>query len=129
MLLACNRQNLKRFARGIFENLNPGKEWTADLEKRLIRECLKGFQRENYHHISHDERAHLDRIGEILGTYGTEGMLLDRKGNDLSGTCSTRDLAVDIQYCNAGDTYQTTILYHNGRLKIGNWGSIVERLG
>jgi len=35
------------------------------------------------------------------------------------------------EYCNAGDTYATTLIYKRAtdRLFIGNWGDIVEREG
>lgn len=32
-----------------------------------------------------------------------------------------------IEYCNAGDTYTTTLLFVNGSYRVGDWGSIVER--
>lgn len=124
MKLTCNARNLRKLTNDLL-----GNNYTPEAAKALRRECLTGFVRTPYCHISHDRAAHLDRIGKILGTYGTEGMLLDRKGNDLSGSCSERGVALDVQYCNAGDTYALTILYVNGRLCIGDWGSLVERLG
>lgn len=129
MKLACNARNLRKFSKDLL-----GNNFTPEAVKALRRECLKGFVRDTtpggrpFGHISHDRSAHLDRIGNILGTFGTEGMVLDRHGNDLSGTCSGRGVALDVQYCNAGETYALTILYVNGRLCIGDWGSLVERL-
>lgn len=123
MKLACNARNLRKLAEDLL-----GNNFTPEAAKALRRECLTGFVRTPGHHISHDIAAHLDRIGKILGTSGTEGMILDRHGNDLSGTCSERGVALDVQYCNAGDTYALTVLYVNGRLCIGDWGSLVERL-
>jgi hypothetical protein len=32
-----------------------------------------------------------------------------------------------IEYLNAGDTYAATLLYVNGRYRVGCWGDIVER--
>ena len=32
-----------------------------------------------------------------------------------------------IEYCNAGDTYTSTLLFVNGRYRVGCWGDIVER--
>lgn len=122
MKLAANRKNLKAHAKALL-----GNNYSHDAEKALLRECLTGFVRETGH-ISHSRAAHLDRIGKILGTYGTEGMLLGKGGEDLSGTCSMSGVKLDVQYCNAGDPYSMTILYANGRLCIGDWGSIVERL-
>lgn len=122
MKLRANQKNLKIHAKSLL-----GSEYSAETEKQLIRECCAGFIR-SHGHISHDRAAHLDRIGKILHTHGTEGMLLNKHGEDVSGSCSMRDVAADIQYCNAGDTYSLTILYYNGKLFIGDWGSIVETL-
>lgn len=33
----------------------------------------------------------------------------------------------EIEYLNAGDTYAATLLYVNGRFRVGCWGDIVER--
>ena len=123
MKFAANRQNLKKHARALL-----GNEYSPEKEAALIRECTRGFVRDSYRHISHDHAAHLDRIGAILGTYGTEGMLLGKGGEDLSGTCSMRGVKLYCQYCNTGDTYGMTVLYVSGRLCIGDWGSLVERL-
>lgn len=129
MKLAANRKNLKTHARALL-----GNDYSAETEKALIAECTRGFVRDTtpggrpFGHISHDRAAHLDRIGKILGTYGTEGMLLGKGGEDLSGTCSMHGVKLDCQYCNAGDTYAMTILYANGKLCVGDWGSLVERL-
>ena len=129
MKLAANRKNLKAHARALL-----GNNYTPEKERALIKECLTGFVRDTtpgglpFGHISHDRAAHLDRIGAILGTYGTEGLLLGKGGEDLSGTCSMSSVKLDCQYCNAGDSYAMTILYANGRLCIGDLGSLVERL-
>lgn len=107
MTLTANRTNLKRFARDLL-----GNEYSPEKEKQLIAECLNGFVRD-YGHISHSHARHLDRIGAILNTHGTEGFIEGGK---------------DVQYCNTGDTYALTVMYVNGKLKLGDWGSIVEAL-
>ncbi len=121
MLVRANARNLKIHAADLL-----GNDYTPEADRALRRAVLTGFVRTSGH-ISHDHAAHLDRIGAILKTYGTEGMLLDRHGEDRSGDCSMRDVRHDVQYCNTGDTYAITILYYNGRLMIGDWGSIAER--
>lgn len=129
MKIAANRSNLKKHARALL-----GNNYSPESEKALIAECTRGFVRDTtpggrpFGHISHDRAAHLDRIGKILGTYGTEGMLLGKGGEDLSGTCSMQGVRLDCQYCNAGDSYAMTVLYVNGKLCIGDWGSLVELL-
>lgn len=127
--LAANRKNLKAHARALL-----GNNYSPETEKALIAECTRGFIRGTtsggrpFGHISHDRAAHLDRIGKILGTCGTEGMLLGKGGEDLSGTCIMQGVRLDCQYCNTGDSYGMTILYVNGKLCVGDWGSLVERL-
>ena len=120
MKMACNRPNLKKYGPSLL-----GNEFTPEKLSELTRECLSGFVRTRGH-VSHDRAAHLERINAILGNYGVEGMLLDSAGNDESGSGSMARVKWDIQYSNAGDTYAATILYVNGKLTIGDWGSIVE---
>jgi hypothetical protein len=47
-------------------------------------------------------------IDAALGTHGVEG------DNNM-------------EYCNAGDTYATTICHYAGRFVVSSWGDIVER--
>jgi hypothetical protein len=123
MKLRANKINLRKYGKDLL-----GNNWSADREADLVRECLSGFVHDTYHHRSFDERDHIYRIDKILGNCGCEGMVLDRKGNDVSGSCCESLVAHDIQYSNTGDTYGVTIFYHNHKLYIGDWGSIVERL-
>ena len=74
---------------------------------------------EPYCHESHNvARAMEDTESRYvdLGTYGVEG---DCKMNGEG--------CVDIQYLNAGDTYDLTIVYYRGRLLVTSWGDIVEK--
>lgn len=123
MLLRANRPNLKKYARQLL-----GNNYSPESEKRLIDCAINGFKRNSYHHVSFDRINHLNGLNSILGTYRVEGILLDKHGNDVSGECSMSNVAADIQYCNAGDTCAITILYYNGKLMVGDWGSIVEKL-
>ncbi len=120
MRIKCNRNNIKTHAKTLL-----GNEHSLETEKALIKECLTGFIR-TYGHISHDQAKHLERINAIMQAYGVEGILADSEGNDLRGTCSMDGVTVDCQYVNMGDTYSMTILYVNGKLYIGDWGSLFE---
>lgn len=51
-------------------------------------------------------------IDEILNTYGVEYIRTKKR---------------TIYYCNAGDTYATTVMRVAGRYVVGCWGDIVER--
>jgi hypothetical protein len=114
MLKIANRKNLKAFSKQLL-----GNEYSPEKEKELINACLEKRHRlYPHHHISHERAAHLEKIDKILGNYGVEGILeTSEKGEEI-----------DIQYSNAGDTYNLTILYYKDRLFIGDWGSIVEEL-
>jgi hypothetical protein len=54
----------------------------------------------------------LGGINRILNGYGVEYI------DDRNRT---------IAYVNMGDSYATTILRVNGKIRVGDWGSIVER--
>ncbi len=60
----------------------------------------------------------LHAIDRVLGTHGVEPL------GEVHMTAGP-----PYEYCNAGDTYATTLIYKRGcdRLFIGNWGDIVER--
>jgi hypothetical protein len=64
----------------------------------------------------------LHAIDHILGTSGVECI---GEGEHSEG------YAPPYEYCNAGDTYATTLVYKRAsdRLFIGKWGDIVEREG
>jgi len=51
-----------------------------------------------------------------LGTFGVEG--------DCVGNGQKR---IDIQYLNAGDTYETTIIFYRGQFRVGCVGDILEK--
>jgi hypothetical protein len=59
----------------------------------------------------------LEKIDVILGTHGVEY---------IPAGHNAKSPAID--YCNTGDTYDTTVLWVHGGVgfRIGNWGSYVE---
>lgn len=58
----------------------------------------------------------LDAVDELIETHGVE--YIPAGHNQKSPA---------ISYCNAGDTYTTTLLHVNGSFRVGCWGDIVER--
>lgn len=123
MKLAANKSNLQKYAQQLL-----GNNYTPERERDLISLCAASLPVRRWEHRSHVRAEHLGAINKVLGTSGVEGMLLDRQGNDMSGTGSEQGVALDCQYCNAGDTYALTIGYVNGKLCIMDWGSMVEQL-
>lgn len=56
-----------------------------------------------------------ERIDAILRTCGVEWLGVHKR------------LGKAVYYCNAGDTYATTVIFIGGRLVVGCWGDLVER--
>lgn len=56
-----------------------------------------------------------------------------KKVDELIGTCGVEYLGahkrtgLDVYYCNAGDPYATTVIFHGDNLQVGCWGDLVER--
>lgn len=85
-------------------------QWITREQAQEIRVIMEGPSR------GESGRTRLERIDRILGTHGVEHTA---RGHNAKSPA--------IHYCNAGDTYATTILKVNGRFRIGCWGDIVER--
>jgi hypothetical protein len=58
----------------------------------------------------------LTAVDAILRTFGVES---------IPPGHNSRSPAID--YCNSGDTYAATLMWTNGRYRVGSWGDIVER--
>lgn len=56
-----------------------------------------------------------EKIDAILRTYGVEFIGVHKRSG------------YNVYYCNAGDTYATTVLFIGPRLVVGCWGDLVER--
>jgi hypothetical protein len=63
----------------------------------------------------------LHAIDRVLGTHGVE---------PLGVTDPSDGYAPPFEYCNAGDSYATTLIYNRriDALMIGSWGDIAERM-
>jgi len=55
------------------------------------------------------------RIDQILETHGVEYLGKHKR------------TGLHVYYCNAGDTYATTVIFHGDNLTAGCWGDLVER--
>jgi len=106
--IRANRKNLKQYAKELL-----GKEYTPEAEKKLIDLCTKKTVVDYVDGCEHPSFAvvrWMVEIDELLHTYGVESLYPD----------------VDLDYCNAGDTYALTILYYKDKLWIGDWGCVAE---
>ena len=54
-------------------------------------------------------------VDKILGTYGVEHLGYSKRAMH------------EVYYCNAGDSYATTVLFVGPHLRVGCWGDLVER--
>lgn len=123
MNLAANKKSLKEHGKTLL-----GNEFTEEKLAELIRLCTTPVVREPGYHISHAISKRLEEINKVLGNYGVESVFEWRTGGSVDATNHDPDDVIDVQYSNAGDTYNTTILYWRGKFRIGDWGSIVEQL-
>lgn len=74
-----------------------------------VRELLLGRRH-------HPARVILEEVSTALGFYGVEHIPAGHNAKSPG-----------IIYANAGDPYNTTVLFYNDRFHVGNWGDIVER--
>jgi hypothetical protein len=58
----------------------------------------------------------MEMADEVVGTYGVE--YIPKGRNERSPA---------IEYLNTGDTYGLTLLFVDGRYRVGSWGDLVER--
>jgi hypothetical protein len=73
------------------------------------------WYRQCYHPMAFGT-AKLSIADEILNTHGVEYI-----------TPGSNAKSPAIEYCNTGDTYQTTLMYVSGKgYRVGCWGDIVE---
>ena len=56
-----------------------------------------------------------EAVNELAGMHGVELLGIHKRSGKY------------VYYCNAGDTYATTILFQGARMTVGCWGDLVER--
>jgi hypothetical protein len=54
-------------------------------------------------------------VDKLADTHGVEHLGIYRRTGER------------VYYCNAGDTYACTVLFHGNTLRLGCWGDLVER--
>lgn len=93
--------------------------------KTMIRH---GFTEEQATHIRRLMRRFVERHGRKLRPVRptrTLGLI----NEVLEGYGVENIEEHDLLYVNLGDTYDTTVLWVNGRFRIGSWGAVLERAG
>lgn len=89
-----------RFARQKFNDLSTSPDYRHCHESFALRDAL----------------LQTEKKFPDLGTFGVE---YTPAGSNRRSPAIT--------YLNAGDTYESTILYIRGRFRVGTWGDVVER--
>lgn len=114
MLLVMNQLNIKKHAGELFSLDDSQVKELLDTLKEAYDGLYPGQLKNTFgrhYHQSHLIAHWLGQFNDIIGGYGVEGFTDP----------------VDVQYVNLGDTYKPTILYFDGKFRIGDWGSIVEQ--
>lgn len=122
--LVATFRDLDRKGANLIRRLAHAVDDRARLESIIARECpdTHAYARRCYSDPfdSHMWRVTmaLHAIDRVLGTHGVESL----------GPVSMRE-GPPYEYCNAGDTYATTLVYTRATdtLRIACWGDIVER--
>jgi len=83
-------------------------------EATKVRELMEKYQRRTSGLVVPE--VTLGKISDVIGGCGMES---------IPAGHNTKSPA--IHYVNMGDTYDTTVLWVNGKFRIGCWGDIVER--
>ena len=103
-----------------------GAPLTAPLADEYSSDPVKACRKALRWTVDIDENQRLECINLLLGTHGTEGI----RGEWQNGYWGD----IVAAYCNAGDTYSTTVLQARGeysfrasRFFVGNVGDFVER--
>ncbi len=120
-MLVANRQNIKKYARELL-----GVEHTPELAKEIIDICNKN-NLSNYH----DGRSHISfamnwmsEINRVLHNFGVESIDLAKIIPDITILGNDRY----VMYSNTGDSYALTIMWYNGKFRIGSPGDFIEKL-
>lgn len=105
----------------------------TDADAKRVRAIWKAVKTDDLLALYPDKRAEmLDRIIEAK-TSRRYRQLQRELINDVIGTCGVEHLGYDrranrhIYYCNAGDTYATTICFVGDSLVVRCWGDYAER--
>jgi hypothetical protein len=108
--------------------LRPENPSRAVLEDDYARDPHKACQRALRLTRDVSENNRVEAINTLLGMHGTEAIRGEWQNGYWGDIVAT--------YCNAGDTYDTTVLhvrgdtsFHSGRFIISSWGDFVERYG
>lgn len=65
-------------------------------------------------HEPHSEEVQRRIVDELLDTYGVEYLGTHKRSGE------------SVYYCNSGDTYAATLIFHGSNMYIGCWGDLVE---
>jgi hypothetical protein len=94
-----------------------------------IRAVWRGMPRETliaeFPHVADYVRACVNPPATMILRRMAVDKLADTHGVEHLGI--HRRTGLHVYYCNAGDTYAATVLFHGKSLRVGCWGDLVER--
>ena len=102
------------------QKTNETREQYLKKARDYCRRRFNAIEAENCHHPSHSAAQAMEETEKRftdLGTFGVEG---DCEENGEG--------CITIQYLNSGDSYDSTIIYWEGRFIVSSWGDIVENV-
>ena len=116
----------KRSLSPVADLTRPENPSRAVLEDDYSKDARKACQRALSLTREVDENNRLEAINTLLGMHGTEAIRGDWQNGYWCDIVAT--------YCNAGDTYMTTVLqvrgqcrFDSSRFIVSSWGDFVER--
>jgi hypothetical protein len=85
---------------------------------RAIIKVCKGYDNADRNYL---RNSYAYRLDKLCDTYGIEGI----KEESLQYPDSKE---IEFEYLNAGDTYQTTIIFKDNKTSLGSYGDMIEEL-
>lgn len=113
-----NAMTLAEIASALSTKANP---LTPQQASRLRKACRES-QQACWGEYPRDLKRVMDEANDLLKACGVESFNLRVRCRKYWG-----DEIRWVTYVNVGDTYNTTLLFWEGKYRIGSWGDLVER--
>jgi len=116
MLIVANKKNLRKYGPQLVE-----KATFKDAALKALINCCEQPVRPDHEHLSRAVIKRLEQIGNLIGMHGVESIYQRRNGEPVDGPSLDADEIIEIHFCKAGDTRAMTILWWDGKFRIGDW--------
>lgn len=85
---------------------------------RAIIKVCKGYDNADRNYLRNN---YADSLDKLCGTFGIEGI------NETSLQYPDSE-EIEFEYLNVGDTYQSTIIFKDGKISLGSYGDMIEEI-